>query len=72
MNLLVIAAEAHAGGKRRYRIPPRAPSPVAFRLMKAPERDTLSPRERAVNHYYFLRYYNSRYIMTVISARRTR
>ena len=24
------------------------PSPVALRLMKAPERDTLSPRERAV------------------------
>jgi len=24
------------------------PSPVTLRLMKAPERDTLSPRERAV------------------------
>jgi hypothetical protein len=28
--------------------PARDPSPVALRLVKSPERDTLSPREKAV------------------------
>jgi hypothetical protein len=33
----------------RSAIRERDPSPVALGLMKTPERDTLSPRERAVN-----------------------
>ena len=30
--------------------PGRDPSPVTVRLVKAPNRDTLSPKERAMNH----------------------